>query len=300
MAAPSVAHETVVKPAHTAATRVVSRTLRPYERARLWLSRLIIWVVCAAVLIPLLWVISASFTAGDAFFSGSLLPRPFTIDNYRAVFVQTNYLVWLKNSLLMAVAVGVIQAIVTALSAYAFARLRFRLRRVGLIALLLLQMFPSFLNLAALYVLFTKLELTDSLLGMALIFVTGNAFNIWVMKGFIDSIPRELDEAATVDGASGFQVFTKIILPLSAPMLAVQFLWAAVGVFNEYTLSSVLLQSPDRYIMGPGMRQFIFNQFSAHWTQFAAAAVLTSLPLVVLWLFLQRYIVSGLAGAVKG
>jgi arabinogalactan oligomer / maltooligosaccharide transport system permease protein len=281
-------------------TLVVDRTPRPYEQVQLWISRVILWVACLSVIVPLLWVVSASFTAGDAFFSGSLLPRPFTLGNYRTVFAETDYLLWLKNTVLLALAVGVIQAFVTALSAFAFARMRFRLRRVGLIALLLLQMFPTFLNLAALYVLFTKLELTDSLLGMALILVTGNAFNIWIMKGFIDSIPKELDDAAKVDGATDFQIFSKVILPLSAPMLAVQFLWAAVGVFNEYTLSSVLLQSQDKFIMGPGLQKFIINQFSAHWTQFAAAAVLTSLPLVILWLLLQRYIVAGLAGAVKG
>jgi arabinogalactan oligomer/maltooligosaccharide transport system permease protein len=270
------------------------------RQVQLWLSRVILWAACAAVLLPLLWVVSASLTAGDAFFSGALFPRLLTFDNYRAVFAETDYLRWLKNTVMLAMAVGVIQAFVTALSAFAFARMRFKGRRVGLIGLLLLQMFPTFLNLAALYILFSKLELIDSLLGMALILVTGNAFNIWVMKGFIDNIPRELDEAAKVDGASPFQVFIKVILPLSLPMLAVQFLWAAVGVFNEYALSSVLLQSKEKLIMGPGLKQFIVNQFSAHWTQFAAAAVLTSLPLVVLWLMLQRYIVSGLSGAVKG
>jgi arabinogalactan oligomer/maltooligosaccharide transport system permease protein len=299
MAAVPAVETAPVRPARAAAV-VVERTPRPYERVQLWISRVILWFACLAVVVPLLWIISASFTGGDAFFSGSLIPHPFTLDNYRTVFVESDYLLWLKNTVVLALIVGVIQMFVTALSAYAFARMRFRMRRVGLITLLLLQMFPGFLNLAALYVLFTKLELTDSLIGMALILVTGNAFNIWVMKGFIDGIPKELDEAAKVDGASDFTIFRKVILPLSAPMLAVQFLWAAVGVFNEYTLSSVLLQSQDKFIMGPGLRHFIFNQFSAHWTQFAAAAVLTSLPLVILWLFLQRYIVSGLAGAVKG
>ncbi|MFO7171417.1 MAG: ABC transporter permease subunit [Bacillota bacterium] len=281
-------------------TRVVDRKPRPHEVVQLWITRLVLWVACAAVLVPLLFIISASFTAGDAFFSGSLIPRPFTLNNYAEVLTETKYLTWLKNTVIVALITGTIQVINTSLSAYAFARLRFRLRRVGLIGLLLLQMFPTFLNLPALYLLFLKLNLIDSLVGIGLIMVTGNAFNIWVMKGFIDGLPLELDEAAKVDGATDFQVFTRIILPLSAPMLAVQFLWAVVGVFNEYLLSSVLIQSPDKLIMGPGLQNFIVNQFSAHWTQFAAAAVLTSVPLVALWLYLQRYIVSGLAGALKG
>lgn len=280
--------------------RAARRRPRRHEVIQLWISRVIIWFAILAVLVPLAWVVSASFSAGDAFFSDSIIPAKFTWENYQVVFAQTDYLLWLKNTLVLATIVGVLQMFITALSAYAFARLRFPGRRYGLMALLLLQMFPNFLSIAALYVLFSRLNLIDSLFGMGLILVAGNAFNIWIMKGYIDGLPGALDEAAKVDGATDFQVFWKIILPLSLPMLAVQFLWAFVGVFNEYILSSLLIQSPEKFIMGPGMQKFIYNQFSVHWTQFAAAAVVTSLPLVVLWMSLQRYIVSGLAkGAVK-
>lgn len=276
------------------------RKPRRHEVVQLWVSRVIIWIAIVGVLVPLAWVVSASFSAGDAFFSDSIIPARFTWENYQVVFAQTEYLIWLKNTLILATIVGVVQMFVTALAAYAFARLRFAGRRYGLMALLLLQMFPNFLSVAALYVLFSKLDLIDSLLGMGLILVAGNAFNIWIMKGYIDGLPRALDEAAKVDGATDFQVFWKVVLPLSLPMLAVQFLWAFMGVFNEYILSSLLIQSPEKFIMGPGMQKFIYNQFSVHWTQFAAAAVVTSLPLVVLWMALQRYIVAGLAkGAVK-
>lgn len=276
------------------------RRPRPHEAVQLWLSRVVIWVAVLAVLIPLAWVVSASFAAGDAFFSASIIPAKFTLENYKAVFVQTDYLIWLKNTLILSSIVGFLQMFINSLAAYAFARLRFSGRRYGLMGLLLLQMFPSFLSLSAIYVLFSKLNLIDNLAGLGLILVAGNAFNIWIMKGYIDGLPRALDEAAKVDGATNFQIFWRIILPLSLPMLAVQFLWAFVGVFNEYMMSSVLIQSSEKYIMGPGMQKFIVNQFSVHWTQFAAAAVVTSLPLVVLWLSLQRYIVSGLArGAIK-
>ncbi|MGE5590071.1 MAG: sugar ABC transporter permease [Bacillota bacterium] len=276
------------------------RKPRRHEVIQLWISRVIIWLAVIGVLIPLAWVVSASFSAGDAFFSDSIIPTRFTLENYQVVFGQTDYLIWLKNTLILATIVGFIQMFVTALAAYAFSRLRFPGRRYGLMGLLLLQMFPNFLSVAALYVLFSKLDLIDSLLGMGLILVAGNAFNIWIMKGYIDGLPRALDEAAKVDGATDFQVFWKIVLPLSLPMLAVQFLWAFMGVFNEYILSSLLIQSPEKFIMGPGMQKFIYNQFSVHWTQFAAAAVVTSLPLVILWMALQRYIVAGLAkGAVK-
>lgn len=276
------------------------RRPRRHEVIQLWISRFIIWIAMVGVLVPLAWVVSASLSAGDAFFSDSIIPAKFTWENYQVVFAQTDYLIWLKNTLVLATIVGVIQMLVTALAAYAFSRLHFAGRRYGLMGLLLLQMFPNFLSVAALYVLFSKLDLIDSLLGMGLILVAGNAFNIWIMKGYIDGLPRALDEAAKVDGATDFQVFWKVVLPLSVPMLAVQFLWAFMGVFNEYILSSILIQSPEKFIMGPGMQKFIYNQFSVHWTQFAAAAVVTSAPLVVLWMALQRYIVAGLAkGAVK-
>ncbi len=136
---------------------------------------------------------------------------------------------------------------------------------------------------------------------MILILSGGSAYNIWLMKSYIDGLPRELDEAAFVDGASHWIVFSRIILPLAAPMLVVIFLFSFIGTYSEFMISSIVLQSPDNYTLALGLQTFINNQFSAHWTLFSAASILSSLPIMVIFMLLQKYIQGGLAaGAVKG
>lgn len=141
----------------------------------------------------------------------------------------------------------------------------------------------------------------DNFLVLILILAGGSAYNIWLMKSYIDGLPRELDEAAFVDGAGHWTVFTKIILPLALPMLVVIFLFSFIGTYSEFMISSIVLQSPENYTLALGLQTFINNQFSAHWTLFSAASVLSSLPIMIIFMLLQKYIQSGLAaGAVKG
>jgi arabinogalactan oligomer / maltooligosaccharide transport system permease protein len=275
--------------------------MKSYERANLWISRVILWVLVLLSILPLYFVVVASFQSGDAFFSESLLPTSFTLDNYRHVLVNTDFPIWMKNSLFLSILVAVLQTFLTTLAAYAFSRMRFFGRKYGLMALLILQMFPNFMAVAAIFGALAKLNMMDNIWALVLVLSGGNAFNIWLMKGYLDSLPKELDEAATVDGANTMQIFFRVILPLCLPMLAVVFLFTFIGTASEFVLSSALLRSPENLTLAVGLQQFIKNEFSANWTQFSAAAVMASVPVVVIFMFLQKWIASGLvSGSVKG
>lgn len=277
------------------------RRLRPTDRAALWSGRVLIWVVLAVTAFPTVWVVMSSFSAGDSFFMDSLFPTHFSAENYWNLFTQTDFFIWVKNSLILCGFVAVIQLFLTSTAAYAFSRMRFHGRRYGLMALLILQVFPASMSISAYYIVLSKLNLLDNYPALILILAGGSAYSIWLLKSYIDGLPVELDEAAFVDGANHWQVFTRIVLPLSAPMLVVIFLFSFIGIYSEYMISSTLLQSPDNYTLALGLQTFINNQFSAHWTMFSAASVLAALPVMIVFMLLQKFIQSGLAaGAVKG
>lgn len=271
------------------------------ENISLWLSRIVIWIVLIMVLFPALWIVMASFSKGDSFFMTSLVPKQLSVENYVSLFRETDFALWVFNSLKLCLIVAVIQLVLTSLSAYAFSRLRFPGRTKGLMALLVLQVFPNSMALAGYYVLIYKFGLADNFLAIILVLAAGSAFNIWLLKSYMDGIPKELDEAAFVDGAGHFTTFFRIVLPLATPELVVIFLFSFIGTYSEYVISSVFLRSPGNFTLAIGLQSFITNQFAAHWTLFAAAAVLASLPIMLIFMMLQKYIQNGLtAGGVKG
>jgi arabinogalactan oligomer/maltooligosaccharide transport system permease protein len=201
----------------------------------------------------------------------------------------------------MCLIVAVIQLTLTALAAYAFSRLRFTGRKYGLMTLLVLQVFPSSMAISGYYILIYKFGLVDNAIALILVLAGGSAFNIWLLKSYIDGIPVELDEAAMVDGAGHFTVFYRIILPLAMPQMVVIFLFSFIATYSEYVISSVFLQTPGKMTLALGLQSFITNQFAAHWTLFSAAAVISSLPIMIVFMALQKYIQNGLiAGGVKG
>ncbi|MDF2629703.1 MAG: binding-protein-dependent transport system inner rane component [Symbiobacteriaceae bacterium] len=275
--------------------------LRRFEIIEVWITRLIIWALIVVTFIPILSIVTASLQTGDVFYSGSLLPDParFTLNNYKLLLTTTKFPIWIRNTVLMGFAVGILQVGITVLSSFAFSRLRFKGRTNGIRALLLLQMMPNYVSIAAIqYVLF-KLNM-GNLWGLLLVLTGASAYNIWLIKGYMDGLPKELDEAARVDGCTDWQVFYKVILPLARPMLAVMFLMTFVGIFNEYIMSRALLKSPNDMLLAQGLQTFS-TQFSVKWGQFAAATVLSCVPLAIIWGFSQKYVESGLTrGAVKG
>ncbi len=267
----------------------------------LWISRVVIWLVIVMVMFPVLWIVMSSFSVGDSFFLSSLFPEKLSIEHYVELFKETDFLVWVGNSLKFCFIVAVIQLAMTSLAAYAFARLRFTGRKYGLMALLVLQVFPNSMAVAGYYILIYKFGLVDSSIALIFVLAGGSAFNIWLLKSYIDGLPVELDEAAMIDGANSFQVFYKIVLPLAAPQLAVIFLFSFIATYSEYVITSIFLQTPGKMTLALGLQSFISDQFAAHWTLFSAAAVISSLPIMIVFMCLQRFIQNGLvAGGVKG
>ncbi len=271
------------------------------DARRLWISRVVIWIVIVLVMFPVLWIVMSSFSAGDSFFLSSLFPEHLSTEHYTALFRETDFLLWVGNSLKFCFIVAAIQLIMTSLAAYAFSRLRFTGRKYGLMSLLVLQVFPNSMAVAGYYILIYQFGLVDSSLALIFVLAGGSAFNIWLLKSYIDGLPVELDEAAMIDGANGFQVFYKIIIPLATPQLAVIFLFSFIATYSEYVITSIFLQTPGKMTLALGLQTFISDQFAAHWTMFSAAAVVSSLPIMVIFMCLQKFIQSGLvAGGVKG
>lgn len=271
------------------------------DKRALWGSRVVIWLVIIVVMFPTVWIVMSSFSAGDSFFLSSLFPKNFSTEHYAELFRETDFVLWVGNSLKICLIVSVIQLVLTALAAYAFSRMRFTGRKYGLMTLLVLQVFPSSMAVSGYYILIYKFGLVDSSLALILVLAGGSAFNIWLLKSYIDGIPVELDEAAMVDGAGHFTVFYKITMPLAMPQMVVIFLFSFIATYSEYVITSVFLQTPGKMTLALGLQSFITNQFAAHWTLFSAAAVLSSLPIMIIFMALQKYIQNGLiAGGVKG
>ena len=267
----------------------------------LWISRIVIWFTIVIVLFPALWIVMSSLSSGDSFFLKSLFPEKLSLEHYVELFQETDFMIWVWNSVKLCLMVAVIQITLTSLAAYSFSRMRFTGRKYGIMSLLVLQVFPNAMAISGYYILLYQFNLVDSMPALIFVLAGGSAFHIWLLKSYIDGIPKELDEAAMVDGAGSFTVFRKIILPLAAPQLAVLFLFSFIATYSEYVISSVFLQTPGKMTLALGLQTFIEDQFAAHWTLFAAAAVLSSLPIMIVFMLLQKHIQSGLAaGGGKG
>ena len=258
---------------------------------------------------PLLYVLSASLNPGGTLVGSNQLFRTVDVRNYFALFQseQQPYGFWFLNTIIIGVVTAVGTVLLGALAAYAFSRMRFRGRRVGLLSLLLVQMFPQLLAVVAIFLLLYSIGEIFPVLGLgsqlALIMVyLGGALgvNTFLMYGFFNTVPMSIDEAAKIDGASHAQIFFGIILRLVAPMLAVIGLLSFIATIGEFVIASVVLQSPRSQTLAVGLYQFVSDETSKNWTFFAAGAVLAAIPVIALFLFLQKYIVGGLvSGAVK-
>jgi arabinogalactan oligomer / maltooligosaccharide transport system permease protein len=299
--------------------KVIERRRRPRRvfGGKWW--RHAVGVVAAVIsLFPVVYVISAAFNADESISGSSLIPRAVTFDNFTTIFSgevtntggtsYTPYVRWYANSLLVAGTTAILTVLLGALAAYAFSRFRFRGRRMGMLTLLLIQMFPPFLAVVALYlILFNTGKVfpafgLNTLSGLILVYLGGAmGVNAWLMKGFFDTIPAELDESARVDGATPAQIFWGVILPLAAPVLAVVGILSFVGTLNEFILAKALLQTTDNYTLPVGLQNYIDQQYSERWGPFAAGVLMAAVPVVIIVMSFQRFFIRGLTqGAVKG
>ena len=285
---------------------------------RVWATHLVMWGFLALIIFPVIMVIAISFRNGN-FSVGEIIPSNPTLDHWKLALGMsiTNadgsitpppfpVLTWLWNSIKIAGITALMIVVLSTTCAYAFARLRFRGKQTILQGMLIFQMFPAVLALVAIYALFNKIGDYIPWLGLnthgglILAYMGGIALHVWTIKAYFDTIDSSLEEAAAIDGATPWQAFRLILLPLSVPILAVVFILAFIGSITEVPVASILLQDVNNLTLAVGAQQYLYPQ-NYLWGDFAAAAVLSGLPITVVFLMAQRWLVGGLtAGGVKG
>ena len=274
-------------------------------RGKRALAYILLIAVCVIIIYPLLWTIGASFNPGNSLVSTSIIPKNPTNEHYVKLFAGEGnlfYKLWYLNSLKISVFTMLLSLISVSFTAYAFSRFRFKGRKNGLTLFMLLQMIPQFSALTAIFVLGQMLGLINSHWLLILIYVGGQIpMNSYLLKGYMDTIPMDLDESARIDGASRTRIFWQIIIPLSRPMLAVVAMNVFTGPLGDFALSSVILRNPESYTLPIGLYKLVSDKMGASYTTFAAGAILISIPIVIIFLSLQKHFVSSLtAGGTKG
>lgn len=263
---------------------------------------LFLTVLTIIILYPILITASSAFKPGNIAAFTLEWSDSWTLNNFTRLFNETLYLDWYKNTLIIAVVTMIMQVTIVTLAGYTYSRYRFKGRKNSLIFFLIIQMVPTMAALTAFYVLAMLLDALDQYWFLTLIYIGGGIpMNTWLMKGYFDTVPRDLDESAKLDGAGHFRIFAQIILPLVRPMIAVQALWAFMGPFGDFLLAKFLLRTPENLTIAVGLQTFIANPQQQKVALFAAGAILAALPICLLFFFLQKNFVSGLtAGGTKG
>jgi ABC-type maltose transport system permease subunit len=289
---------------------VVRRSFRTWWRQLGW-RYVVAGLAALFALYPVVWVITASINPVDSLSESSIIPDGATLENYQEILSNPSdspFLSWLWNSWKIAGIVAAVNVVLAAMASYAFSRFRFRGRRVGLLTLLLVQVFPQFLAFVAIFLLLDQVGEVfpafglNTHAGLMLVYMGGAiGFNTFLIKGFMDSVPASLDESARVDGASDTVIFWKIIWPLTLPVLVVIFMISFVTLYGEFILARTLLNEVGQLTYAVGLQTFTQDDYASKWGQLAAGAMIGAAPIVVTFLIFQRAIVSGVtAGAVKG
>jgi len=295
---------------------MASINLMTSRRTKFWMKR-VLWrhivglVVTSFSIFPLVWMISAAFDVTGQLSTQQLIPVHAGFDNFTALFsnAEKPFLIWARNSIVIAVSASIMQTAIGAVAAYSLSRHRFRGRKLTLSTILVAQMFPQLLAATTLFLIINNLGQTFPFLGLGhqlpLILLFGGTalgVNTWMLKSFFDTIPSEIDEAATIDGAGHFQIFVSIIIPLAIPVFVVIFLLSFIGILNEYLITSVILGlDGDKMTVAVGLQQFIYGNYGKNWGPFTAGALIATIPVLTLFLILQKYLVSGLvSGSTKG
>ena len=279
---------------------VRSRGDSPAKRV---LIHAVLILACMIAVYPVLRVFTISIRPGNRMLSTdmAIIPQDATFQSYANVFTNTQFLLWIWNSLIITLATAAIGVCIAATSAYAFSRWNFPGKRVGMIGLLATQMIPPGMLMIPIYIIAVRLNLINTWRGIAIAYSVGSVpFSIWILKGYYDTIPYELEQAAMIDGASRLGSFYRIILPLSTPALAIAFLFNFTQAWNEFMLARILLQRPELATWPLGLNRMIV-QFQTQWDEFSAASMMISVPVMVLFLLSSKWLISGLTlGSVKG
>lgn len=274
--------------------------IKPQKLFNVAITYLIILAVCFIFLFPILWLVLASFSKTGSIYSfDGFFPTEFSFDSFVRLFTDTdlyNYPRWFLNTLFISLMSSLIGTTLTILTAYVMSRFRFKSRKTMMKMTLILGMFPSFMTMTAVYLIMTQFNLINQQWGLILIYSAGAPMGYLTQKGFFDTVPSSIDEAARIDGASNFRIFIKITLPLAAPMIVYTLLSSFVWPWSDFILPQLLLKNKDLYTVAVGLMSLDDTEFS----RFAAGSVFIAVPIVIFYFALSKFLISGLsAGAVK-
>ncbi len=261
-------------------------------------------VLCFVTLIPILYAVSVSLSGQNSLLSSdfSFIPKDFTLDNYKEVIFGEDILTWFKNTVFLAVVTVSLSLLIAVPAAYCFSRRRFPGRKTILKCLVLLNSFPAILSMFAIYRLLRPMGLINHRVGLILVYTgTMAVFSLWNTKGYFDTIPTEIEEAAKIDGASDIQVVTKIVMPLAKPSIITTALQVLIYVWNEYIYATTFMTGESKYTLAAGLNSLQATEMTGSWPVFAAASITVSIPVLIIFFKCQKYMTSGLtAGGVKG
>ena len=261
-------------------------------------------VLCFVTLIPILYALTVSLSGQNSLLSSdfSFIPKDFTLDNYKEVIFGEDILTWFKNTVFLAVVTVSLSLLIAVPAAYCFSRRRFPGRKTILKCLVLLNSFPAILSMFAIYRLLRPMGLINHRVGLILVYTgTMAVFSLWNTKGYFDTIPTEIEEAAKIDGASDIQVVTKIVMPLAKPSIITTALQVLIYVWNEYIYATTFMTGESKYTLAAGLNSLQATEMTGSWPVFAAASITVSIPVLVIFFKCQKYMTSGLtAGGVKG
>lgn len=275
------------------------------EKARINLNTIIVLVfliICTiGVLYPVVYIVSAAFTPGSTI-ALNIVPfgDGFTLEHFKHLFQNTNYPLWFKNTFIIAISTSISTVVLASLGAYVFSRFRFTLKKSLMTALLILQIFPSFIGMVAIYVILLRIGGLDTLWGLVLVYVAGNIpYNTWLVKSYIDTIPRSLDEAAIIDGASHFKTYLRIILPAARPILTFLAIASFTAPWMDFIFPKLVLRSSHKQTLALGLFSFVTDKKN-EFTVFAAGALLVAVPFIIFFIATQKLLMESLgAAAVK-
>lgn len=271
---------------------------------RLTFSYIILVILAICCIYPALWVLLSSFRPGTSLYSADFIPKTFTLLHYKELFDSKVFMFgrWYVNTLKIAFFTMIISTLLSTLCMYALSRFRFKGRQTILSWLLVLGMFPGFMSLIPVYIFLLQLNLLDTHAAIIIVYSAGSVlFNGFVIKGFFDTIPRSLDESARIDGANHMQIFTRIMIPLGRPILIYVALTTFTGAWVDFIFARLVLRSKENWTLAVGMWDLVSSYQNSNFTMFAAGAVMITIPITILFVFLQKFLVQGLmSGASKG
>lgn len=260
---------------------------------------IILSIISLGVIYPLVYVVSAAFTPGNNIASVNIIPfgSGITLKHFKRLFTETNYLIWFKNTLIIATSTSALTIFVASLGAYVFSRFHFAIKKSMMLAMLILQIFPSFVGMIAIYVILQRIGGFDQLWGLVLVYLAGNIpYNTWMVKSYIDTISKSLDESARIDGANHLTIFWKIILPIARPIIIFLGISSFTAPWMDFIFPKMVLRSADKQTLALGLFNFVTDKKN-EFTIFAAGSLLVAIPFIIFFIISQKTMVTSFGGA---